>query len=201
MKIESLLPILLNLMDGRAGKQQPQTPTTPAPEKTIGKFQAPFETGDARSKTMTTTQEAEDPQRPQNQAGNLPDFLPLPLKSPLFPASRYYIQRNEENNRKNAGHNSAVKLFINLETSALGRLWVVITSQAGELAIKFYAEEESYTSIIAEGMPGLTRALQEKGFSPVKVTALTRPGIKSCADIMAPGRYPWANNIFIDLKI
>lgn len=201
VKIESLLPVLLSLLNGRAGKQQRPGPATQFSQKTTGEPQPPLENSGIKNKIMAAAKEADQPDQSRNQVNNLPDFLPLSLKSTLFPASRYYIQRDEQNSRKNNGHDSTVNLFINLDTLSLGSLWVTVTARSRELVIRFYSGEETYTHIIMEGLPELTGALKEKGFSPVNVTAHTRPGIKSCADLVMPGRNLSFNNIYIDLKI
>lgn len=198
MKIESLLPVLLGIINRQAGKQQ-QTGTTQ--QKSAGEILPHTETNGIRPKASASIKESEQPDRPQNQAQNPPDFLPLPLKSPLFPASRYYLQRHETGHGKGARGEQAVNLFINIETINLGGLWLAISSGPGELTVKFYTEEENFTHIIMEGFTELTRTLEAGGFSPVKLTAQTRPGIKSCADIALPGTYSPGKQLIIDLKI
>lgn len=201
MHIHSLLPILINILNGQTGPQKTDN-VVPGPGQDLKPVavQSPEKThgNSAVLKTLNSGEGDQTTSRQPTPGHNLPDFLPLPLKSPLFPQSSFFI-KNERENPENQGNGHQTNIFINLRTEALGILWVSVTSTEQSLNIYFYTESESFTSAIKEIFDGLTEDLRTLGYPSIKVTGITRPGIRNCQDI-APGSKN-SQNYLVDLEV
>lgn len=191
MQIGSILPALLNLLTGQAGQNKVDRANS---KQGMGEVfremvENPLSTAAteaSRGARGTDPKTAEQP----SPGSSLPDFLPLPLKSPLFTESRFFIKNQRE---ESSGEESGLcSVFVNLLTVSMGSLWIYLASGKESLTVSFYTEDDSYTRLINQSIPSLLEELKKIGCPQVKASGITRPGIKSCADIVGsatPGNY------------
>ncbi|MFZ5645955.1 MAG: hypothetical protein ACOY46_20560 [Bacillota bacterium] len=199
MQINSMLPALLNILTGQAGQNKVDKS---ASKQGMGEIfrqvvEAPLK--GVQPPGVNSPAEAEPKHAPQQPAGNnLPDFLPLPLKSPLFEESRFFIKNYREDSAEQENERPC-SVFINLRTDNMGSLWIHLMAKSQSLTLSFYTEKEYYTSLINKSFSELVEDLTEIGFSSVKVAGITRPGIKSCEDIV-PGSGD-SQNYLLNLEV
>lgn len=194
MKITNMLPVLLDLFSGRSGQSKMNKPAPGKETVLFGrqellKTYESYAAGPVRSVARKDVQAAGQPQ----QTLHLPDYLPLPLKSPLFDESAFYI-KNEGETRAGRGNPSHTAIYIRLRTENLGTIWISLTTINESLSLSFFTEAESYTEALQETFPALVEGLQKMGYPSVKTSGITRPGIESCADI-ASGQHDSASYI------
>ncbi|HBV98404.1 MAG: hypothetical protein JL50_20205 [Peptococcaceae bacterium BICA1-7] len=198
MQINSMLPALLNILTGQAGQNKVDKSNS---KQGMGEvFREMVENPQSTAATEASRAVKGVNPRPADQpspGSNLPDFLPLPLKSPLFTESRFFIKNQRE---ESSGENSALcSVFVNLITESMGSLWIYLASGKESLTVSFFTEDESYTRHINQSLPSLLEELKEIGCPQVKAVGITRPGIKSCSDIV-PGSKDLGNYI-LDLEV
>jgi hypothetical protein len=197
MQINSMLPALLNILTGQAGQNK------------LDRSNSQPETGEAFRGLVENPQETAAPAAARGAAGSshktaaepspgtgLPDFLPLPLKSPLFTQSRFFIKSREQSSRE--GADNPCSIFINLRTEGMGSLWIYMAAGKESLAVSFYTESDSFTALINESLPVLLEELRKTGYPSVKAAGITRPGIKSCSDIVPGSTAP---TYLLDLEV
>lgn len=188
MQINNMLPVLLGMLTGQAGKGKvnkapPRQGTDEAVRQGADRSQSVSSLAKAGG---TGERDIQSPGRqPAAPAQALPDFLPLPLKSPLFRESAFYVKNNREESRESP-ERERTAVFIRLRTSSLGVVWVSMASGRESLAISFFTEKEGYTASLRESFPELEKGLQDLGYASVNMAGITRPGIRDCSDI-APG--------------
>ncbi|MCL6477957.1 MAG: flagellar hook-length control protein FliK, partial [Peptococcaceae bacterium] len=124
-----------------------------------------------------------------NPSQNLPDFLPLPLKSPLFAESGFYI-KNDRENSTGPEEDAHAGIFIRLRTENLGILWISLAAGNEALTLSFFTETEACTEALKDTFPVLSEGLQKLGYTSVNLAGITRPGIRSCSDIATGGNNP-----------
>ncbi|MCL4440657.1 MAG: flagellar hook-length control protein FliK [Firmicutes bacterium] len=198
MQINSMLPALLNILTGQAGQNKVDRSNS---KQGMGEvFREMVENPQSTAATEASRGVRGTDPRPAEQSSpgsSLPDFLPLPLKSPLFTESRFFIKNpREESSGEESSHCS---VFVNLLTDSMGSLWIYLASGKESLAVSFYTEDESFTSLINQSIPALLEELKKIGYPTVKASGITRPGIKSCSDI-APGSAA-PGNYLLDLEV
>lgn len=201
MQINSMLPVLLNILSGQAGQNKVDKSTS---KQEMGEVfrqlvENPSETAVAAGIREAKESDLKQPtQQPAPQGSSLPDFLPLPLRSPLFDESRFFMKNNRE---EASGREDAApcNVFVNLRTNSLGSLWIYLSAGKESLTVSFFTEEESFTSLINDSIPGLVEELQKQGYSTVKAAGITRPGIKCCSDIV-PGSAS-TGHYLLDLEV
>jgi len=200
MQITNMLPALLNILTGQGQKKVDKA----APKFDMGEINRQTSKAPAWTESTTGTkivgEEDLTVKQQQNAPRNstLPGFLPLPLKSPLFARSNFYI-KNDREEAAGVEENSNTNIYISLRTENIGILWLSITSGSEFLNVSFYTEKESYTSLIKESFPALTGELQALGYHSVNLAGVTRPGIQECSDIDPGGKT--AGYYLLDLEV
>lgn len=199
MQINNMLPTLLNILTGRTvqNKVDKAGPKQGMDELNKQAAQKPSEYPAASASGKIGPGDAKVTAQP-SPGHNLPDFLPLPLKSPLFTESSFFI-KNEREERAEATAGSPANVFIRLRTESMGTLWISLASKDQSLSVSFYTGEHSYTVSIKDSLPELVEELKKLGFSAVQADGITRPGISGCADI-APG-INTSGNYLLDLEV
>lgn len=186
MHISNMLPVLLGIL-ARQAEQNKVNKAAPGQDAgTVARQETPKITAAA-----VGTAGREDPQaaRQPSQGYGLPDFLPLPLKSPLFTDSAFFI-KNLKEDRPKAGESGHTGIFIRLRTENLGPVWISLAADNKALKLSFYTEDDSYSARIRETFPVLEEGLQQLGYYRVGTAVVTRPGIKDCPDINPGGKSP-----------
>lgn len=203
MQINNMIPVLLEILTGQAGQNRVKKtdPGQGAPGQEAGS--ARLTAGMPAGKTSPAAEkgiagDTENQVRQTTAGSGLPDFLPLPLKSPLFTESRFYIKNQREDSRS-AGKDGATGVFIRLRTANLGVIWISLSAGGQSLALSFYTENEEYTASLKEIFPVLEEGLQKMGYASVSVAGLTRPGIRDCSDISPGGKY--LASYILDLEV
>lgn len=199
MQINNMLPILLNILNGRSpqNKADKAGPKPGVDELNRPANEKPAETSAAPAVGKIGQGGAKVAAQPST-VHSLPDFLPLPLKSPLFAESSFYIKNHREETEE-ATPGSAASVFIRLKTESMDTLWISLASEDQSLSVSFYTGEHSYTISIKESFPELVEELKKLGYSAVKAAGITRAGISGCADI-APG-ITTSGNYLLDLEV
>lgn len=115
-------------------------------------------------------------QPPPSSTADNPQFLPLPLKTPLFPESRFYISSREQQKAKQTGGGyESTDLFVELETSNMGRLWFGIISRDNKLGIRCLAENNKVVKELSKEMQALEKTLYRLGFDDVSLNCHPAP--------------------------
>ena len=198
MQIGSMLPALLNILTGQAGQNKVDRSNSKQGmgevfREMVENPQSTAATEASRGVRGTDPKTAEQP----SPGSSLPDFLPLPLKSPLFTESRFFIKNQRE---ESSGEESGpCSVFVNLLTESMGSLWIYLASGKESLTVSFYTEDDSYTRLINQSIPSLLEELKKIGCPSVKAAGITRPGIKSCADIVTGSA--GSGNYILDLEV
>lgn len=199
MQINSMLPALLNILTGQAGQNKVDKSNS---KQGMGEiFQELVENpreAAASSAVKNVDGSQSKPAAEPSPGGSLPDFLPLPLKSPLFNESRFFVKNDREESTREAG-NSTCSIFINLRTDSMGSLWIYMASGSQSLTLSFYTESDAFTALINESLPVLVEELKKTGYPSVKAAGITRPGIKSCSDIVQGSST--SVNYLLDLEV
>ncbi|MCL6612600.1 MAG: flagellar hook-length control protein FliK [Peptococcaceae bacterium] len=182
MQINSLLPVLLSILTRQAGQNkvnraQPGHDAGRVARQGAGK---PAET--AALGGGSTVREDLQAARQPSPGHSLPDFLPLPLKTPLFTESGFYI-KNQPENSPQRGEDGRSDIFIRLRTENLGLVWISLAARSESLKVSFYTENDSFTDTLRESFPGLVEGLRKLGYPSVSAAGITRPGIRDCAGI------------------
>ncbi|MFZ5595770.1 MAG: hypothetical protein ACOY31_02005 [Bacillota bacterium] len=187
MYIGDMLPLLLDIIGRQAGTRVDKS----SPKQGMGELSRQDIKGGSLTETAAASgvrSAVKGEATAQSQSSpvqNLPDFIPLPLKSPLFAESRFFIKNDRENPAVTADREPA-GVFINLRTENLGNLWIALYAGAGSLTLSFYSDSETSTAHVRGIIPDMVESLKDMGYQSVSAAGITRPGIKSCADL-APG--------------
>lgn len=210
MQINALLPVLLQLLlsgeASRGNKSNHFQP--PASEKQESRVQpnpaAPARYPQSHSASrrntqpvgisysspgqLTTGKESIDPQ------GEF-IFLPLPLKSEIFPEAKFYkqiIDRNEYQ-RDKGNNEEQYRIVLGLNTTGLGELCFLVWQKGNFLSVKCAASRSQTVQIIREKFPDLKESLARLGWDYVNL---------SCICVKNPGELPKTNLFgFVDRKI
>ncbi len=112
----------------------------------------------------------------------LPEFLPMPLKTPLYSQSGFFI-KNQKDKTNSADNSDPTEVFIYLKTENIGILWISLSALEDLLKIVIYTEKEQFTEQFKEILPTVTEGLRQLGYPSVMANSITRPGITNCAEI------------------
>jgi len=157
MQVSSLLPILLNIILSEQ-QQQKQVPGEQIVNKTVPRPQL--------LSADTVKAETETPRARLMEDGE-PILLPLPLKTPLFPDTQFFIFRkpNDANHKQKKGETGIV---FSLTTASLGQLFFILTLR-GDTAINIvcHTENEKFTSRLTARAEELKQQVQELGFEQI----------------------------------
>lgn len=199
MQISNMLPVLLSILNGQAGQNKVNRapPGQEMGEVTRQGTEKP--SGTAAALGTGKVDEGDLQAGRQTVPGHsLPDFLPLPLKSPLFPESGFFI-KNDREAAPGMGEDGRTGVFIRLRTENMGILWISLSAGKESLTVSFYTEKDTYTVSIKESFPALAEALDKLGYPSASLAGITRPGIRDCSDIAPGGKNACA--YLLDLEV
>ncbi|MBF7083466.1 flagellar hook-length control protein FliK [Desulfallas sp. Bu1-1] len=158
MHVSSIIPVLLNIILSeqqsrkKASREQVISQTTPQ--------MRPQATAAAETKT-----EAEP--RQWNAAAE-PSLFPLPLKSPLFPDTQFFVfhRYGKEKNKQQDGE-SETGIVFSLATASLGRLFFLITSRPETVNITCHVENAEIAARLNARSAELEQQVRKTGFKRV----------------------------------
>jgi len=157
MQVSSLLPILLNIILSEQQKQK-QLPREQIANKTIPRPQS--------LSTDTVKAETGTPQGRMAEGGE-PILLALPLKTPLFPDTQFFIFRKPDDADHKQGKGETGIVF-SLTTASLGQLFFMLTRR-GDTVINIvcHTENEKFASRLTACAGELKQQVQELGFEQI----------------------------------
>ncbi len=157
MQVSSLLPILFNIILSEQQKQK-QVPREQIANKTVPRSQS--------LSTDTVKAETGTPQGRMAEGGG-PILLALPLKTPLFPDTQFFIFRKPDD----ADHKQRkveTGIVFSLTTVNLGQLFFML-NQRGDTAINIvcHTENEKVASRLTARAGELKQQVQDLGFEQI----------------------------------
>lgn len=176
MHVSSIIPVLLNIIlsDQQSRKQAPREQVI---LQTTHQMKPPG------------TVAAETKPRPQNATGE-PALIPLPLKSPLFPDTQFFVfhrHGQEKHNRRDG--ESETGIVFSLATTSLGRLFFLLTRREQTINITCYVENAAVAARLKARSAELEQQVREAGFHRVILRwALLEHGLAGpLKDLTTPG--------------
>lgn len=113
-------------------------------------------------------------------------FVPLPLRSELFPEARFFAGLGEDKTTAPAGQEMVEEIFICVVTEKLGQVWIGLACRNDFLSVKCFTEQEMSNKIIRENFPALRNDLKTIGFKEVSLTSRTRSELGAFAEAQLP---------------
>ncbi len=198
MQIGSLLPLLIEIFTRQAGQNKVNRELPGQEAGKAARQEAGRPSPAVSAETGRTGGEEVQAARLPSPGHDLPDFLPLPIKSPLFSESAFFIKSRQENQAPE-GEDGRAWVFIRLRTENLGLIWISLAAGNQSLKVSFYTESETFTETIRETLPALVDELQKLGYPSVSAAGITRPGIRDCSDIAPGSKVP--GTYLLDLEV
>lgn len=202
MQINNLVPILLELLSLQTGQNNREN--RPAPRRQAGETVLK-QAGDAALKQTGKATPGEAAEAALKEAAKpspaqgAPDFLPLPLKSPLFNESSFFVRRREEPVGEGKEESGRGHVFVRLRTENLGVVWISLDGGNSSLKISFYTESDTFTHLFRDSFTALSEGLRDLGYPSVNLAGITRPGIRDCSEIAPGGSSP--GSYLLDLEV
>lgn len=117
----------------------------------------------------------------------VPVFIPLPLRSELFPEVRFFARPEEEKpEAKAAEHKEIMDIFICLITERLGRVWVGLFCRKDSLSVKCFTDQEMTNKVLRQNFTPLRESLKEIGFEEVSLTSQARLELGAVVEGLLP---------------
>lgn len=117
----------------------------------------------------------------------VPVFIPLPLRSELFPEVRFFARPEEEKpEAKAAEHKEIMDIFICLITERLGRVWVGLFCRKDSLSVKCFTDQEMTNKVLRQNFTPLRESLKEIGFKEVSLTSQARLELGAIVEGLLP---------------
>lgn len=161
MQVSAIVPILLNIIRSEQQSQK-QTPREQAAFKDVLQGQP--------VQPSTAAPEAAGRAAPRQGAAETgePVLLPLPLRSPLFPDTQFYVFRRQGGEgRGREGEEGETGIVFSLATASLGRLFFMLTRRAESINIACHAETGAAAARLNARAGELTAQVREMGFGQV----------------------------------
>jgi len=117
----------------------------------------------------------------------VPVFIPLPLRSELFPEVRFFARPEEKKSgAKAAEHNETMDIFICLITETMGRVWVGLFCRQDCLSVKCFTDQEMTSKVLRQNFAPLRESLQEVGFKEISLTSQARLELGAVVEGLLP---------------
>ncbi|NLI11814.1 flagellar hook-length control protein FliK [Pelotomaculum propionicicum] len=117
----------------------------------------------------------------------VPVFLPLPLRSDIFPEARFFVRPEDEKpEAKAAEHDQIMDIFICLITETMGRVWVGLFCRKEYLSVKCFTDQESTNKLLRQNFTPLRESLKEIGFKEVSLTSQARLELGAVVEGLLP---------------
>lgn len=161
MQISGVIPILLNIiLSEQHNQKQGQIPRELIAAKETAKA--------AEILAKGTEREAPSQPHARGQEGSEPLLLPLPLKTPLYPETQFYIyrKRGEQKKEQNKAAEEPGVVF-SLSTHSMGSLFFYLTIKEATINIACHTENEKFATQLAAHSSELKEQVQKAGFTQV----------------------------------
>lgn len=163
MQISGVIPILLNII---LSERQDQKQGQLARELLAAKETAKA----AEVLTKGTEREAPAQHARGHEAGD-PLLLPLPLKTPLYPETQFYVLRKQGEQKKEqdaaAEESEESGVVFGLATHSMGNLFFYLTAKEDAINIACHAESKQFAARLAAHSGELKEQVQKTGFKQV----------------------------------
>lgn len=120
------------------------------------------------------------------QPFTVPAFVPLPLRSELFPEARYFARIGEDKTKPKTHKEVIEEIFICLFTEKLGQIWIGLACQKDYLHVTCYTEQKMANQIIRENSPHLREDLKTVGFKEVSLTTQVKAELAAILEGQLP---------------
>lgn len=124
-------------------------------------------------------------------------FVPLPLRSELFPGARYFARLGEDKTELQASKEAVEEIFICLDTEKLGQMWIGLAWRRDFLSVTCFTQKETANQIMRENFPQLREDLKASGFKEVSLTSQTKNELGAIVD----GQFPKFEEHFLNRTI
>ena len=181
MRVSAIIPILLNII---LSEQQSQKQSTREQVEFKDVIQAQLARQPAASEGVNTAS--------RHRAGESsePVLLPLPLRSPLFPDTQFFVFRRygeEKQGRENEEGETGI--VFSLATASLGRLFFMLTRKKDSISINCHTETGAVAARLNSRAEELKQQMRETGFEKVifRCTVLDPNLVNPVAGFDSPG--------------
>ena len=117
----------------------------------------------------------------------VPAFIPLPLRSDLFPEVRFFARPEEEKpESKSSVPKENMDIFICLITERLGRIWVGLFHRNDSLSVKCFTDQEMTNKVLRQNFTPLRESLKGIGFKEVSLTSQARLELSAVVEGLLP---------------
>lgn len=169
MQVSAIVPILLNIIRSEQQSQkqssreqvdfrqllQGQPARTPSPASAPGEKAAAARPGSGSAE------------------GGEPVLLPLPLRSPLFPDTQFYVFRRQgEESREQEDAEQETGIVFSLATAGLGRLFFMLTRKAESIGITCHTQTGAVAARLNSRAAELEEQVRQAGFEQVTFRCL-----------------------------
>jgi len=114
------------------------------------------------------------------------NFVPLPMRSDLFPEARFFARLDERDGENRTGGAEKTEIFVYVETDSLGSIWVSMSWINHSLSIRYYTENNDSSKTIREDFAVIKKDLIELGFKEVSQTSQAREDLGSLTSVLLP---------------
>lgn len=159
MRVSSIIPILLNIINSEQQNQK-QAPRQSQVDKTALLNRPLPHSGGTASESTVLRQGITDT--------NEPLLLPLPIKTPLFPDTQFYVFQKPagpphppQNRQGESG------IVFSLSTTNLGRLFFILTQHTDTLRINCHTESKEIATRLTNQSQEIEQRMEELGFAQV----------------------------------
>ncbi len=186
MQISSLLPFLVDMLTGTAGKGKMNKAAAQDADKAARPVSGKVPGNASLAQGPPSTGGGFQPARWTAHVQAPPDYLPLPLNTPLFSDYGFFIENTGKEEATGRGAGAGAGILIRLCTENMGTIWISLVPGEKCLALTFYTEKDEYTAALRDSFPALKGQLRKSGHQSVNMAGVTRPGIKGLPH-MSPG--------------
>ncbi|MCF8011740.1 MAG: hypothetical protein K9L17_07005 [Clostridiales bacterium] len=209
MHIHNIFPILLRLLQSETVKQQNTTPSqntqqlnspqNHAQQRPTSTVEQQSRTNAQQSKTGTSTHIDTHGSTSTTLKGNPSEannhllFIPLPLKSEIFPDAKFYKQVATREEQQQDGQTEQNRLVFGIRAPSAGEIYFLIIQKDNYLSLKCAASKTETVQEIKNSFDNLKKSLAQQGWEDISLSCLhvDNPAV-------LPGMTPSG---FIDLKI
>ncbi|MGQ9557470.1 MAG: hypothetical protein ACUVTU_05895 [Desulfurispora sp.] len=200
MQITQLVPALLRIL----GQRAPTPPDkSPPGQQDFARVMAQDTPAAAASRTAAEpVLSRQDTAPTPDTSGQTawPGYFPLPWRSELFPRASFYIKFNERDaGAKDPATASSLGLFIQLQTSQLGYLWLYWLVENQHCLLQLYTPDKEVARLLQERLSEL-EALLHHSYPESQVICHYRPDVHTARQLI-PELQNLPRAILIDLTV
>lgn len=200
MQIHQLVPALLRIL----GQRAPTPPDkSPPGQQDFARVMAQDTSAAGPARTAAEPGLARQDTAPAPDTSGQtawPGYVPLPWRSELFPRASFYIKFNERDaEAKNPESAASLGLFIQLQASQLGHLWLHWLVENQHCLLQIYTPDKKVARLLQDRLSEL-EALLHHSYAESQVLCHYRPDIRSARQLL-PELKNLPRAILIDLTV